>query len=182
MLPMTLDGIYAAINMTNEDWERSTSAPIMLAGLYLQDPAQFKAFVPVLHRYFIACCWKRKHFIPQTALRDGLRGASKWINGEINDEAFWRLEWSAEAATFRLENIETSEEVNSMKSLISSIEELKGTPYETSLEILKTAAYFANSAMVYPTISGSPYVECLCTSKMLCSELLREFLQPRFQN
>lgn len=166
--------------MTDEDWATSKSAPIMLAGLYLQDPVHFKTLVPELHRYFLACCWKMNHLIPQKGLRDGLRGAEQWINGEITDEKFWRLERTAEAQAFAFENVESPEEIDELKELIATVEMLKDIEYDIAHEILKEAAYFTDSAMVYPTLNTAPYDESLCTSRFLCSELLRKHIQPHF--
>ena len=181
MKSLNIKDIFVAVNMTNEDWETSTSAPIMLTGLYLQDPEHFKSLIPVLHRYFLACCWKIEHLIPQKALRDGLRGAEKWIDGKITDEEFRRLEWSAEAEAFAFENPDTAEEQKELEDLIDSVEFLKDTSYETAHYIMKKAAYFVDTAMVYPTINHAPYVESLCTSRFLCPDLLREYLQPNFK-
>jgi len=167
--------------MTNEDWDTATSAPIMLTGLYLQDPDKFKSYIPILHRYFLACCWKIKHLIPQQGLRDGLRGAEQWIEGKITDEEFWRLERSAEAEAFAFENPDIAEE-EELQTLINSVEFPKGTSYKTAYYIMKKAAYFVDSAMVYPKINHAPYVESICTSHFLCADLLREYLQPRFKD
>ena len=116
MKSLNIKEIFIAVNMTNEDWATSTSAPIMLAGLYLQDPKQFESFVPILHRYFLACCWKIKHLIPQQGLRDGLRGAEQWIENEITDEEFWRLEWVAEAEAFAFENVDSPKEIKELRN------------------------------------------------------------------
>jgi len=182
MKSLNIKDIFIAINMTNEDWKTSTSAPIMLAGLYLQNPKQFESFVPILHRYFLACCRKIEHLTPQKGLRDGVLGAEKWINGEITDEEFWRLERSAEAEAFAFENPETIEEKEELQNLIESVTFPKGTSYKTAHYIMEKAAYFVDSAMVYPTINKAPYVESLCTSRFLCADLLREYLRPHFKD
>jgi len=182
MLSLNIKEIFIAVNMTNEDWKTSTSAPIMLTGLYLQDPEKFKSYIPILHRYFLACCWKIKHLIPQKALRDGLRGTDKWIDGKITDEEFWKLERSAEAEAFAFENPVTSEEKEELDNLINSVKFPKGTSNKTAYYIMEKAAYFVDTAMVYPKINHAPYVESLCTSRFLCADLLREYLQPHFKN
>lgn len=178
MPSLKISEIFVAINMTNEDWAISTSAPIMLAGLYLQDPVHFKTLAPKLHRYFLSCCWKIKHLIPQKGLREGLRGAEKWIDGEITDTEFWRLEYIAEADAFAFENVESPEEIEELKSLIASVDMLKDVSYDIAHQILMEAAYFTNSAMVYPALNTVPYDERLCTSIFLCPELLRKHIQP----
>ena len=180
MKSLNIKDIFIAINMTNEDWKTSTSAPIMLAGLYLQNPKQFENFVPILHRYFLACCRKIEHLTPQKNLRDGVRGAEKWINGEITDEEFRRLEWYAEAEAFAFEGPNTVEEKKELQNLIESVEFFKGTSHKTALYVMKKAAYFVDTAMVYPLINKAPYVESLCTSRFLCADLLREYLHPQF--
>jgi len=180
MPSLKIPEIFVANNMTNENWATSTSAPIMLAALYLQDPDHFKTLVPELHRYFLACCWKMKHLIPQKGLRDGLRGAEKWINGEITDEKFWKLEWIAEAEAFAFENVESPEEIDKLKALIATVDILKDVECDIAHQILKEAAYFTDRAIIYPKITSAPYVESLCTSRFLCSELLRKHIQPHF--
>ena len=180
MPSLKISDVFVANNMTNEDWAVSTSAPIMLAGLYLQDPVHFKTLVPELHRYFLACCLKIKHLIPQKSLREGLTGTEKWIDGEITEKEFWDLEWKAEAEAFVFENIESHEEVENLKALIASIEILKDTDYDIARQILMEVAYFTNSAMVYPALNTAPYDESLCTSRFLCPKLLREHVQPHF--
>ena len=168
----------------------------MLEGLYLQDPENFETLVPTLHQYFLGCCWKIKHLIPQKALRKGLQGAEDWIDGLITDEDFNDLEWSAEAAAFAFEyredlegaeyqeyltSSEHHETVTEIKALIASITELEGMPYEQARQLLMDAAYFTDSAMVYPTISPGPFDKVLCTSEFLCADLLRKFIQPTFE-
>jgi len=180
MPSLKIPDIFVANNMTNGDWAKSTSAPIMLAGLYLQDPIHFTTLVPELHRYFLACCWKMKHLIPQKGLRDGLRGAEKWIDGEITEEEFRNLEWIAEAEAFAFENVESPEEIEKLKALIATVDMLKDVDYDIAHQILMEAAYFTDSAMVYPTLNTVPYDEFLCTSRFLCPELLRKHIQPHF--
>lgn len=181
MASLKISDIFVAKNMTNADWAESTSAPIMLAGLYLQDPIHFKILVPELHRYFLACCWKIKHLIPQKGLRDGLRGAEKWIDGEITKKEFWYLERVAEGEAFAFENVESSEEIEKLIELIASVKMLKDVAYDIAHQILMEAAYFTNSAMVYPTLNTTPYDEFLCTSRFLCPELLRKHINPDFR-
>lgn len=166
--------------MTNEEWATSTDASAMLEGLYRQDPSVFKKLVPVLHRYLLACCWKIKHLIPQQALRDGLVGAEQWAKGEITDEAFNAIEWYAEAEAFALDFAETPDEIEEVKTLVASISRLDGLPFEEAHQLMIRAAYFADSAMVYPSITPGPFCTYLFGSEFLCPDLLRDFIQPNF--
>jgi len=164
--------------MKNEEWANSTCAPDMLKALYLNDPTYFEKLVPTLHRYFIACCWKIKHFIPQKHLREGLRGAEKLIDGEITDDEFSKLEWHAEGEAFAIDYAKTPEDINEIKALVESIDELQDMPFEQAKKLLCCAAYFVNTTMVYPGINTAPFVKSLCTSEFLCPDFLRQFLQP----
>ena len=167
--------------MTNEEWATSKSAPAMLEALYLNDPDYFETLRPNLHRYLIACCWKIEYLIPQKHLQIGLRGAEKWIEGEITDEQLSRLDWYAEAEAFAFENVNTFERINEIKSLIESIDELAVMTFGQAKEILKSAAYFAESAMIYPKILGPAYCKKIFQSQFLCPDLLREHIHPNFK-
>lgn len=163
--------------MNNEEWATSTSAPKMLSELHDQHPDYFNTLTPILHRYFLACSWKVKHLIPQKSLRDGLRGAEKWIKGQITDQELNRLDWHAEAVCFAFDFAETNEDISQIKDLIDSIDELKGTSFSDAKDLLREAAYFADFAMIYPGLSSAPYDNKLCTSQFLCPDLLRDYLQ-----
>lgn len=180
MSPLKIQDIVLAINMTNEDWTNSDSAPIMLTGLYLQDPEKFKSFVPVLHEYFLACCQKIAHLTPQAGLRDGVKGALKWIKGDISADAFHRLCRNAEADAFGVDMPKSEKDIEHITALANNIEQLKDLPFELAQIILCEAAYFVEGAMVYPRINEGPFVESLCLSRFLCPSLLRSYLAPNF--
>jgi len=164
--------------MTKKEWELSRSAPEMLTALNLQNPTYFKTLIPILHRYFLASCWKIKHLIPQKHLRNGIKGAEKWINGEIDDTELYRLNWYAEADCFAIDYAETADELEEIQNLINGINELTGIPLKEATQLLKKAAYFAEISMIYPKINHAPFVKSLCTSQFLCADLLREYINP----
>ena len=167
--------------MTNEEWANSTSAPDMLEALFLQDPEYFETLIPILHRYFLACCWKIQNLIPQKGLRDGLKGAEQWARGEINDDEFRKFDWRAEADCFAIEDAKEPEDLKYLKTLIDSIDEVKNMPFAKARQRLQDAAYFTNSAMCYPELSSAPFDHELCTSQFLCPDILRNFVNPRFE-
>lgn len=164
--------------MTKDDWNTSKSAPDMLSALHTQNSDYFKTLIPILHRYFLACCWKIKHLIPQEGLRNGLLGTEKWIKGEIDDKELYRLDWHSEAECFIIDYAETTVELKEIQKLIDSIDELKNLSFDDAKNILKKAAYFANTTMVYPGINHAPFVKSLCTSQFLCPDLLRKHVNP----
>ncbi len=152
----------------------------MLLALHTQKPEYLKSLIPTLHRYFLACCWKIQHLIPQKHLRNGIVSAEQWIEGEIDDEELNRLNWHAEAECFRIDYAKTPENFECIQKLVDEIPELQGMPFEEAKNILKKAAYFAETSMVYPRINKAPFVKSLCTSKFLCADLLREYVKPDF--
>jgi len=167
--------------MTNEKWATSTNAPAMLEALYLQDPAHFTTLIPELHRFFLACCWKIQHLLPQQNLRNGLNGAKKWIDGEISEEDFRELDWHAEAECFALDNTSSPEGFSEIRKIVKGIKELQQLSFAAAHQKLLDAAYFANCAMCYSELNTAPYDHKLCTSEFLCADLLREYIQPNFQ-
>ncbi len=166
--------------MNREEWVTSTCAPTMLKKLYLKDPEYFATLAPILHRYFLACCWKIKHLIPQEGLRNGVLGTEHWLDGLVTDKHLWDLNWHAEAEAFGVEYAETPEEIAELRTLIDSIEELRAMPFEKARAVLLDAAYFAQGAMVYQSMKPFPFVKRLCASEFLCPNLLRQFLSTGF--
>ena len=152
----------------------------MLMALNSINQNYFKTLIPVLHRYFLASCWKIQHLIPQKHLRNGHKGAEKWIDGEIDDAELYRLNWYAEAECFAFDYIDDTEELQEIQTLVNGIDELQDVSFEEGKEILKKAAYFVDSSMVYPKINHAPFVKSLCTSQFLCPDLLREYIKPDF--
>ena len=166
--------------MTEQEWQTSNSASEMLLGLYLRDAVYFKTLVPLLHRYFMACCWKVKHLIPQEDLRKGLLGSEKWANGEIEDKDLHKLDYYAEAVCFGFDYAKTPADFDEIQVLIDGIDELKNMSFDYAKELLSNAAWFAEGAIIYPTINGSPYDKSMCNSQFLCASLLKEYIKPDF--
>ncbi|MCD1622331.1 hypothetical protein [Citromicrobium bathyomarinum] len=166
--------------MTDEEWRSSTCATEMLRALYAQKPRYFRSQSRQLHRFLIACCWKHGHLIPQEGIREGLRGAERWIAGEISDDELNRLNWHAEGEAFRLDYAKTPSDFAVIRALVADIPQLDGVPFADSHALLTAAAYFAEGSMVYPTIRPGPWIESLFASQFVCPDLLREYLTPRF--
>lgn len=171
-------GNWSCMLMIKAEWESSNCAKSMLSMLHQTRPGFFRSQVRPLHRFLIACCWKHQHFIPQEGLRNGLRGAEKWITGEIDDAELDRLNYYAEADAFFIDYAKTPAQISDLKSLMNGIEEVRVMPFKKARELLLNAAYFAEGSMIYPTISPGPWNDSLFTSDFLCPDLLREFLKP----
>lgn len=164
--------------MTHEEWMSSDDAPKMLATLHATQPRFLRRQVRQIHAFLIACCWKHENLIPQNDLREGLRGAERWIAGEIDDAELNRLNWHAEAEAFAIDYAKSREEISAVKALIAQIEELRELPFKEARKTLLDAAYFAEAAMIYPLFESLPWVGSLFTSRFLCADLLRTHLFP----
>ena len=152
----------------------------MLSILHREQPHYLSTQVRQLHKFLIACCWKHQHLIPQDGLRNGLRGAEKWIAGEIDDAELNRLDYYAEADAFLFDFANTPEDICALKTLVDGIEEMRELPFDQARALLHDAAYFAEGSMMYPLVSGLPWAESLFGSDFLCPDLLRKFLKPKF--
>jgi hypothetical protein len=166
--------------MTEEEWHASVSARDMLAKLHDEQPHFLETQIPQLHKFLIACCWKHQNLIPQEGLRNGLRGAERWIAGEIDDDELNRLDYHAEADVFAIAYVETADDISFVKSLIHGIVELRELPFESARKQLLDAAYFAECSMIYPMLSSAPWSNALFNSQFLCPNLLRDNIKPHF--
>lgn len=115
-------------------------------------------------------------------MRNGLLGAEKWIDGEIDDDELNRLDWHAEAVAFGLDYAKTPEDLAEIQILIDSIEEVRSLPFKQAHARLREAAYFAEGAIIYPQISQLPWWDRMFTSEFLCPHLLREHIRPDFSS
>lgn len=164
--------------MTKEEWCSSDCARDMLARLHKEQPRFLRSQIRQLHEFLIACCWKHQNLIPQEGLRNGLRGAERWIAGEIDDDELNRLNYYAEADAFMIDYAKSAEEISVVKSLVDDIEELRELPFEKARKKVLEAAYFAEGSMIYPMFSSLPWVDSLFNSQFLCPDLLREYVKP----
>ncbi len=166
--------------MDQSEWEESENAQSMLLHIWRQQPDYLSAQVRSLHHFLIDCCWKHQHLIPQTGLQNGLRGAEKWLAGEIGDEALNRLDYYAEADAFMIDYATSPDDIQKLRELVDSIPEVRSLPFGEARSLLLKAAYFAEGSMIYPMFSELPYIKSLFTSEFLCPHLLRQYLKPPF--
>lgn len=152
----------------------------MLSTLYREQPGFFGTQIRQLHKFLIDCCWKYQHLIPQDGLRNGLRGAEKWIGGGISTSELDSLNYHAEAEAFGIDYAESLDEITELKSMIESINEVRELPFEKARKLLLDAAYFAEGSMIYPRFNSLPWIERLFASDFLCPDLLRKHLKPNF--
>ncbi len=166
--------------MRKEDWANSQNAQEMLRALNVEQPDYLQSQIAQLHKYLIACSWKHKHLIPQLNLRNGLKGAEKWLAGDLSNEVLNNLNWYAEAEAFKLDYAKTPEEIIELREMFAGVSELDDMTFSRARQLMNDAAYFAEGSMMYSTIDKLPWVGSLFTSQFLCPDLLRSHLEPNF--
>lgn len=167
------------LSMTQEEWATSNNARKMLGVLHKEQPLYLRTQTRQLHRFLIACCWRHQHLIPQEGLRNGLKGAEKWLAGEIGYRELNELNYFAEAEAFKIDYARSPEELDGIKILIESIAELRDLPFKLARKRLLKAAYFAEGSMIYPMLRPRPW-NSLLESEFLCADLLRDHIEPNF--
>ncbi len=114
-----------------------------------------------LHRFYLASCrgiWK---LLPQEESRRGVEMAEQWLAGAVSDEELSKYNWHTEGAAFCIDYNTAPDDiarwVADVRALpaaaLRSMLHPPGTADEVEpRELLKRAAYFAEYAMVYPSL------------------------------
>jgi hypothetical protein len=149
------------IEPVNQECEESAWEIIYLLkeNGYLQDADS----MTMIQKYFLECCRRRWDLLPDSGSRKGVEAAEKLCRGEISWEEAIATDWYSEGSAFLFEYgkdtdpeiIEYVGQINLKRTTIGRL--LVPPVYMGSVdikELLKDAAYFANEALNYPTISG----------------------------
>ncbi|NQX94275.1 MAG: hypothetical protein HRT64_05050 [Erythrobacter sp.] len=124
-----------------------------------------------------------------------MKGAERWIAGEITTEELYHLDWYAEAEAFLLDYAKDPDELLEIETMIAGVEELQDLPFEEARRLLTKAAYFAEGSMIYPTLrmgtaqkrperaklKPERWSDRLFRSEFLCPDLLRSHIWPDFE-
>jgi hypothetical protein len=169
--------------MTESEWHTSDDAGAMLDYLWARHgvsphaidvrfgddmgdiPAAPGALVDLeraLHRYYLACCrviWK---LLPQEESRRGVELAEQFVDGKVSDEEIRKYNWHVEGAELCIDFNTEPEAIDCWVAEIRALTEAElrsmlHPPEAAQLieprELLKRAAYFADYAMIYPSLS-----------------------------
>lgn len=163
--------------MTEQEWDACDNAFLMLNYIWRfnkipQLPFSFGGNMNhiidssvQLHRYYLACCRAIWPLLPQELSRQGIELAEQWLDGKVSTEALNQFNYCVEGAAF---NIDYNTEPDKIETWIrhlqlnNSYRNLLHPPEmadQLSLrEILRRAAYFADYAMIYPSLEpiGTP--------------------------
>ena len=140
--------------------------------------------VRVLHRFYLASCrgiWK---LLPQEASRRGVELAERFIVGRASAEELNEFNYHVEGAAFCIDYNSDPEAVDRWVAEVRAIPEaeLRSMLHPPSVateieprELLKRAAYFADYAMIYPSLTplGPPRASYL---PFLSAQVLRQHI------
>lgn len=186
--------------MTKSEWNASEDAGHMLDFLWAQEPfisiaQKFKNYPPKdnwenyltlekpIYSFYLASCRNIWQLLPQEESRKGIELAEQFIAGEILWEQVSEYNWNTEGAAFLIDYdtepdliAEWVKEVESIPD--SSMAELlnlqENRERPEPRKLLLNAAYFADHAMIYPSITpkGPPSNH----RQFMFASLLREYV------
>ena len=137
-------------------------------------------FETTIHRFYLAVCRKIWPLLPDDETQKGVAVAEKWLDGDVPSSALNDCDYYVEGAAFGIDYKSSPDELNRWISTIDAIpeSELRAmlhpqfTERPDSYELLKSAAYFAHYAIMYPAMNpkGLPPDSC---HQFLSADLLR---------
>jgi hypothetical protein len=154
----------------------------MLEALWESSGGDEATLVPMLHRYFVACCRRIWRLLPQEGSRRGIEVAERYLAGGATDEELSEVNWDVEGAAF---NIDYSRQPEAIERWVAEVQAIPKEEIAAMLnppgvmrdidarKLLKQAAYFADYAMIYPHVTPKRGVPA-GYSAFLSADLLRE--------
>ncbi len=186
---------WQKVKMTEKEWDACTDAFVMLAYIWSfknRPPSPLPKFGGdmnrihdtgvALHRYYLACCRSIWPLLPQESSRRGVELAEHWLEGTVSTEELNQFNYYVEGAAFNIDYNSEPEKIEVWITQLRSSDSHRNLlhPPETAdqlepREILKRAAYFADYAMIYPSLTptGTPSERY---RPFLSAELLRKFI------
>lgn len=168
--------------MTEAEWHRSEDAGAMLDFLWQRRGVapygldlRFKGDVQApdsaeeagddltrsLHRFYLAACRGIWPLLPQEASRRGVELAEQFLAGEATAEEVSNYNWHTEEAAFVVDYNTAPEDIARWVAEVRALpaDELRAMLHPPATadeveprELLERAAYFADYAMVYPSL------------------------------
>ena len=185
--------------MTKDEWLECKNASLMIQFLWTQEPyssvaKKFEVYptsedwmdylsveMP-LYKFYLASCRNIWPLLTQEESRKGIELAKEFVEGKVKCDSVSEYNWHVEGAAFCFEDPPDQEKIDiwikdvesQSSDLINKIRN-EGEEKTCTQELLKQAAYFADHAMIFPSIQpkGLPHDEF---NKFLCSKLLRQYV------
>src|SRR5262249_7644221 len=169
--------------MTEAEWHHSEDAGAMIDFLWQQQgvsphwtdlrfggdvrgndapPGATADLDRALHRFYLASCrgiWK---LLPQEESRRGVEMAEQWLAGTVSDEDLSKYNWHVEGAAFCIDYNTAPADIERWVAEVRAlpVAELRSLLHPPEAvdevdprELLKRAAYFADYAMIDPSLS-----------------------------
>jgi hypothetical protein len=117
-----------------------------------------------LHRFYLASCRGIWPLLPQEASRRGVELAEQFLAGEATAEQVSEYNWHTEGAAFRIDYAAAPGDAEAIARWVAEVEGMPADELRAMLhpparadeveprELLLRAAYFADYAMVYPSL------------------------------
>ena len=138
-------------------------------------------FETAMHRFYIACCRRIWPLLPDKESRNGVEVAEQWLDGHLSDSALNECDYHVEGAAFGIDYKSSPDELGGWISIVDAIPEPElnsllsshNADRPDSYQLLKSAAYFAHYAIMYPAMNpkGIPPENY---HQFLSAELLRQ--------
>ena len=135
-----------------------------------------------LYKFYLSACRNIWPLLTQEESRKGIELAEGFVEGKVKWDSVSEYNWYVEGAAFYFEDPADQERIDIWIKDVESqssdlINKIRNDSEEKNCtqELLKQAAYFADYAMIYPSIQpkGSPYD---AFNKFLCPKLLRQYV------
>jgi hypothetical protein len=185
--------------MTKDEWLKCKNASLMIKFLWTQEPyssvaKKFEVYptsedwmdylsveMP-LYKFFLSSCRNIWSLLTQEESRKGIELAEGFIEGKVKWDSVSEYNWHVEGAAFCFEDPPDQERIdiwikdveNHSSDLINKFR-IEGKEEISTQELLKQAAYFADHAMVYPSIQPKGLSKDKY-NKFLCPNLLRQYV------
>ncbi|TQV88275.1 hypothetical protein [Aliikangiella coralliicola] len=185
--------------MTKDEWFQCKSAPLMIEYLWTQEPyvstakkfeiypntEDWMAYLSVempLYKFYLSSCRKIWPLLTQEESRKGIELAEKFVEGKIQWDRVSEYSWHVEGAAYCFEDPPELEKINTWvkdveRDSLDLVNELRNKDIGviSTQKLLKQAAYFADHAMIYPSIQPKGLLNNEY-NKFLCPKLLRKYV------
>ncbi|GLQ72997.1 hypothetical protein GCM10007932_23570 [Vibrio penaeicida] len=185
--------------MTKDEWLKCESAPIMIKYLWTQEPLlsvakRFEIYPSTedwmdylnaempLYKFYLSTCRKIWPLLIQEESRKGIELAERFVDGKVKWRCVSDYNWHVEGAAFRFEDPQDQEQIDTWVKdvernhceIVDKLSNEDGKVICTQ-KLLKQAAYFADCAMMYPSIQPKGLLNDEY-NKFLCPKLLRQYV------
>ena len=161
--------------MDNEQWENSEDAVEMLEALFDYHKLDVLKLVNELQLFYVECCKKHLHLLPQKEFKIALDYAMNYLNKEVSVNEINEQNWYTEAAVFGMDYDDKMQH----KSIYGNISKELNISLSDSKKYAVNLGYFIDWVSLYATsFNGQiPYRY----SELLNEEILKRIIRNPFK-